>query len=181
MNTVTKDEVMANMKDVVCRTEEVLGKLVTHVSVRMKNGFTLHETTTCVDPENYDEKIGRRICLQRIEEKIWFLLGYALQDRLASESKSEPSGKKQGDAKSDMVSISKQEYETLLKRSAFLKKIEEESKIASKKKLKNLKKIEEAAEKSFLEHIVHPYGFISDALRAGNGKIAVVDLSSLLK
>lgn len=106
MNTVTKDEVMANMKDVVCRTEEVLGKLVTHVSVRMKNGFTLHETTTCVDPENYDEKIGRRICLQRIEEKIWFLLGYALQDRLASESKSEPSGKKQGDAKSDMVSIS---------------------------------------------------------------------------
>ena len=87
MNTVTKGEVMANMKEVVCRTEEVLGKPVTHVSVRMKNGFTLHETTTCVDPENYDERIGRRICLQRIEEKIWFLLGYALQDRLASESK----------------------------------------------------------------------------------------------
>lgn len=163
MNTVTKDEVMANMKDVVCRTEEVLGKPVTHVSVRMKNGFTLHETTTCVDPENYDERIGRRICLQRIEEKIWFLLGYALQDRLASESKSEPSDKKQDDAKSNMVSISKQEYETLLKRSEFLKKIEEE------------------AEKSFLEHIIHPYGFISDVLRAGNGKIAVVDLSNLLK
>ena len=49
MNTVTKDEVMANMKEVVCRTEEVLGKPVTHVSVRMKNGFTLHETTTCVE------------------------------------------------------------------------------------------------------------------------------------
>lgn len=49
MNTVTKGEVMANMKEVVCRTEEVLGKPVTHVSVRMKNGFTLHETTTCVD------------------------------------------------------------------------------------------------------------------------------------
>lgn len=59
MNTVTKGEVMANMKEVVCRTEEVLGKPVTHVSVRMKNGFTLHETTTCVDPENYDERIGR--------------------------------------------------------------------------------------------------------------------------
>lgn len=162
MNTVTKNEVMANMRDVVCRTEEVLGKPVTHVSVRMKNGFTLHETTTCVDPENYDERIGRRICLQRIEEKIWFLLGYALQDRLASESKSEPSDKKQDDAKSDMVSISKQEYETLLKRSEFLKEIEE-------------------AEKSFLEPIVRPYGFISDVLRAGNGKIAVVDFSNLLK
>lgn len=163
MNTVTKEEVMANMKDVVCRTEEVFGKPVTHVSVRMKNGFTLHETTTCVDPENYDEKIGKRICLQRIEEKIWFLLGYALQDRLASEPKSKPSGKKQNAAKSDMVSISKQEYEALLKRSEFLKKIEEE------------------AEKSFLEHIVHPYGFISDVLRVDNGKITVVDLSNLLK
>lgn len=41
MNTVTKDEVMANMKEVVCRTEEVLGKPVTHVSVRMKNGLSL--------------------------------------------------------------------------------------------------------------------------------------------
>ena len=29
MNTVTKGEVMANMKEVVCRTEEVLGKPVT--------------------------------------------------------------------------------------------------------------------------------------------------------
>lgn len=163
MNTVTKEEVMANMKDVVCRTEEVFGKPVTNVSVRMKNGFTLHETTTCVDPENYDEKIGKRICLQRIEEKIWFLLGYALQDRLASESKSKPSGKKQNAAKLDMVSISKQEYEALLKRSEFLKKIEEE------------------AEKSFLEHIVHSYGFISDVLRVDNGKITIVDLSNLLK
>lgn len=36
MNTITKGEVMANMKEVVCRTEEVLGKPVTHVSVRMK-------------------------------------------------------------------------------------------------------------------------------------------------
>jgi hypothetical protein len=49
----------------------------------MKNGFTVRETTTCVDPANYNEEIGKEICLKRIEDKIWLLLGYALQDKLA--------------------------------------------------------------------------------------------------
>ena len=47
----------------------------------MKNGFTLRESTTCVDPANYNEEIGKEICLQKIEDKVWFLLGYALQDK----------------------------------------------------------------------------------------------------
>lgn len=162
MNTVTKEEVMANMRNVVCRTEEVFGKPVTHVSVRMKNGFTLHETTTCVDPANYDERIGRRICLQRIEEKVWFLLGYALQDRLASESKQKPSEKKSGKDQEGMVVIPQSEYKTLLARSEFLKKLEEE------------------AYKDLSNHIVDPYGFISDILRDTDSKI-IIDLSSLAK
>lgn len=48
----------------------------------MKNGFTIHETTTYVDPTNYNEEIGKDICLKRIEDKIWLLLGYALQEKL---------------------------------------------------------------------------------------------------
>ena len=70
------------MKDIICSTAVEFGKPVTYVTVRMKNGFTLRESTTCVDPKNYDEKIGRQICLDKIEDKIWFLLGYALQDKL---------------------------------------------------------------------------------------------------
>ena len=81
-NTVTEEEVADNMKDIICSTAVEFGKPVTYVTVRMKNGFTLRESTTCVDPKNYDEKIGRQICLDKIEDKIWFLLGYALQDKL---------------------------------------------------------------------------------------------------
>lgn len=62
--TVTKEEVAENMKDVLVRTEIEFGKPTTYVTVKMKNGFTIRESTTCVDPNNYDEEIGKKICLE---------------------------------------------------------------------------------------------------------------------
>lgn len=84
-NTVTQQQVSDNMKDVIVRTLDDFGKPTTYVTVRMQNGFTLRESTTCVDPANYDEEVGKRICLKKIEDKVWFLLGYALQDKLHNE------------------------------------------------------------------------------------------------
>ena len=84
MNTVTQEEVNKNMKDILVRTVEEFGKPTTYVTVRLENGFTLRESTTCVDPSNYDENIGKEVCLKRIEDKIWFLLGYTLQSKLVS-------------------------------------------------------------------------------------------------
>lgn len=84
---VTQKEVDENMKDVLVRTVEEFGKPCTYVTVRMKNGFTLRESTTCVDPANYSEEIGKEICLKRIENKVWFLLGYALQEKAYNEGK----------------------------------------------------------------------------------------------
>lgn len=88
-NTVTKEQVQANMQDVMVRTVMEFDKPCTYVTVRMKNGFTLRESTTCVDPANYDENIGKEICLKKIEDKIWYLLGYALQEKLYREQNSE--------------------------------------------------------------------------------------------
>lgn len=84
-NIVTAEEVKENMKDIRVRTVIEFGRRCTCVTVRMKNGFTLRESTPCVDPENYSEEIGKEICLKRIETKIWFLLGYALQDKMFKE------------------------------------------------------------------------------------------------
>lgn len=78
---VTLEEVKENMQDVIVRTLDDFGKPCTYVTVRMKNGFTLRESTTCVDPANYNEEIGKQICLKKIEDKVWFLLGYALQEK----------------------------------------------------------------------------------------------------
>jgi len=81
-NTVTSEQVAENMQDVLVRTLVDFGKPTTYVTVRMKNGFTIRESTTCVDPANYDEEIGKEICLRKIEDKVWFLLGYQLQEDL---------------------------------------------------------------------------------------------------
>ena len=81
-NTVTPEQVKGNMQDVIVRTLVDFGKPTTYVTIRMKNGFTLRESTTCVDPENYNEEIGKEICLKRLEDKVWFLLGYQLQEEL---------------------------------------------------------------------------------------------------
>ena len=53
-NTVTPEQVKENMQDVIVRTLVDFGKPTTYVTIRMKNGFTLRESTTCVDPKNYD-------------------------------------------------------------------------------------------------------------------------------
>ena len=37
------------------------------------------ESSACVSAENYDEKLGREICLGKIKDKVWFLLGFLLQ------------------------------------------------------------------------------------------------------
>lgn len=78
--TITAEQVQRNMKDVLVRTEIEFDKPVTYVTVRMENGFTLRESTTCVDPANYNEEIGKQICLKKIEDKVWFLLGFLLQE-----------------------------------------------------------------------------------------------------
>ena len=71
------------MQDVICSTAVEFDKPVTYVTVRMKNGFTLRESTTCVDPANYNEEIGKQICLEKIEDKVWFLLGFLLQEKVS--------------------------------------------------------------------------------------------------
>lgn len=51
----------------------------TIVHAVLANGFEIVESSSCVDPANYDEKLGTEICMKRIEDKIWNLLGFALQ------------------------------------------------------------------------------------------------------
>lgn len=81
-NSINVQDVLNNTKNYICETRIEFGKPVTYVTVQMLNGFTIRESTTCVDPENYDEEIGKKICLNKIKDKVWFLLGYSLQEKL---------------------------------------------------------------------------------------------------
>ncbi len=52
---------------------------ITIVIATLKNGFTIVESSACVDPKNYDEKIGSEICKERIKNQVWNHLGFLLQ------------------------------------------------------------------------------------------------------
>jgi hypothetical protein len=51
----------------------------TVVHATLVNGFVITESSSCVDPANFDMEIGEEICKKKIEDRIWHLLGFLLQ------------------------------------------------------------------------------------------------------
>lgn len=56
-----------------------LGDRTTLVRCVLVNGFEIIESAACVDPMNYNEELGASICMKKIKDKIWYLLGFLLQ------------------------------------------------------------------------------------------------------
>jgi hypothetical protein len=56
-----------------------LGDRTTVVRCVLRNGFEIVESSSCVDPKNYSEDMGYDICMTKIKDKIWGLLGFLLQ------------------------------------------------------------------------------------------------------
>ena len=61
------------------RETVTMGGKTTVVRAVLKNGFEIVESSSCVSAENYDEKLGEEICMKRIRNKVWELLGFLLQ------------------------------------------------------------------------------------------------------
>lgn len=80
-NTVTQEQIINIMKASTVEVQTVLGKC-TVVTCQLPNGFIIVESSACVDPANYDEVLGREICMDRIIKKIWELEGYKLQSEI---------------------------------------------------------------------------------------------------
>lgn len=51
----------------------------TVVHCKLRNGFSITEASSCVDPVNYSQEMGEKICMERIRNKIWNHLGFLLQ------------------------------------------------------------------------------------------------------
>ncbi len=80
-NKVTQEQIDGLLDKAYIEYQTVLGK-TTIVVVQLENGFTITESSSCVDPVNYDAKLGYEICIERIKNKLWELEGYKLQDSL---------------------------------------------------------------------------------------------------
>lgn len=48
----------------------------TVLAAHFPNGFTIVESSGCIDPANYDLKVGKELCMGKIEDRLWQLLGW---------------------------------------------------------------------------------------------------------
>jgi hypothetical protein len=76
-NTVTQEQIDRLINKAEIYVDTVFDKC-TVVTCKLENGFVISESTGAVSKENYDEGIGKEICLNRIKDTLWFLEGYKL-------------------------------------------------------------------------------------------------------
>lgn len=75
-NRITQEDV----DNFIVKTEAIkMGDKTTVAQTTLKNGFILTESSSCVDENNFDMKIGEECCMDQIKHNIWFLLGFLLQ------------------------------------------------------------------------------------------------------
>lgn len=55
------------------------GDKTTIVTATLANGFIMTESSSCVDPANFNMDIGANICKERIQNRAWGMLGFVLQ------------------------------------------------------------------------------------------------------
>ena len=57
-----------------------IGSTGTLCLLTLDNGFKVHGFSACVDPANYDEKIGQKIAYDEAFGKLWPLFGFLLAE-----------------------------------------------------------------------------------------------------
>jgi hypothetical protein len=73
---ILEDDVINFVKD---KEASKWGEKTTVLHTTLKNGYVISETSSCVEPENFDMIVGAEICIERTKNKIWELLGFLLQ------------------------------------------------------------------------------------------------------
>lgn len=74
--SISKNMVVDFVKEFQVST---IGDKTTMVRAILVNGFEIIKTSSCVDVANYDENMGAEICMSKIYDDIWYLLGFLLQ------------------------------------------------------------------------------------------------------
>lgn len=60
-----------------------IGEKTTHCTITTKSGFTFTGESACVDPNNFDQKIGEKFAYENAFEKMWMPYGFWLHKVLA--------------------------------------------------------------------------------------------------
>ena len=76
---VTEEQIDAIMEGTDFSDLVAIHGKTTIVIAKLPNGFIIVESSSCVDPANYNHDLGVKLCKERIRDKLWMLEGYVLQ------------------------------------------------------------------------------------------------------
>lgn len=83
-NRITKKDIDKILSKTLIKVEK-FGDKTTVLMATLPNGFVIVESSSCIDPINFDMKIGQQICMDKLVDKIYELEGYKLQSKLYEE------------------------------------------------------------------------------------------------
>lgn len=56
-----------------------IGEKTTVVNVHTRSGFNMVHHSSCVDPKNYSEELGKQYAMEEVVDDLWAYLGFVLQ------------------------------------------------------------------------------------------------------
>ena len=77
MNKITKQS-LENEIDKIEYTR--LTGTLTHCGITVKNGFVFTGESSCIDPKNFDEEIGKQIAYENAFDKMWSHYGFLVKN-----------------------------------------------------------------------------------------------------
>lgn len=77
-NSLTPNDI-DNMFDAGKVFITTIGEKTTLVHVVLPTGFEMVEASACVGPRNYSEEYGAEICMEKVRDRLWNLMGFVLQ------------------------------------------------------------------------------------------------------
>jgi hypothetical protein len=80
-NKITRKDIDLILSNTFISVEKY-GDKTTVLKATLPNGYVIVESSSCVDPANFDMRIGEQICMDKLVDKIWALEGYKLQSEL---------------------------------------------------------------------------------------------------
>lgn len=106
MNTVTQERIDALFTQSEIKEFIAFDKTFI-MACKLPNGFVITESSSCVNPENFSEGVGREICTERIKNKLWELEGYLLSNNIDSEKRSKQMTKEEKEKLTEFMGVFK--------------------------------------------------------------------------
>lgn len=79
MNKITKEFLESEITNVEYTR---LSGTLTHCAITVKSGFIFTGESSCVDPNEFDEEIGKEIAYEQAFETMWLPYGFALKQKI---------------------------------------------------------------------------------------------------